>query len=58
VAKAVQYLASDESQCTIGSEIVVDGGRTLNGWLQTTLMELSHVDAFFQSLSYHRSKPQ
>lgn len=31
VAKAVVYLASDESAWTIGSEIVVDGGRTLNG---------------------------
>jgi NAD(P)-dependent dehydrogenase (short-subunit alcohol dehydrogenase family) len=31
VAKAVLYLASDESRWTIGSEIVVDGGRTLNG---------------------------
>jgi NAD(P)-dependent dehydrogenase (short-subunit alcohol dehydrogenase family) len=30
VAKAVVYLASDESAWTIGSEIVVDGGRTLN----------------------------
>jgi NAD(P)-dependent dehydrogenase (short-subunit alcohol dehydrogenase family) len=31
VAKAVLYLASDESKWTLGSEIVVDGGRTLNG---------------------------
>jgi NAD(P)-dependent dehydrogenase (short-subunit alcohol dehydrogenase family) len=31
VAKAVLYLASDESRWTVGSEIVVDGGRTLNG---------------------------
>ena len=31
VAKAVLYLASEESAWTIGSEIVVDGGRTLNG---------------------------
>ena len=31
VAKAVLYLASDESRWTLGSEIVVDGGRTLNG---------------------------
>ena len=31
VAKAVVYLASDESAWTIGSEIVVDGGRLLNG---------------------------
>lgn len=31
VAKAVIYLASDESAWTVGSEIVVDGGRTLNG---------------------------
>lgn len=30
VAKAVLYLASDESRWTIGSEIVVDGGRLLN----------------------------
>ena len=28
VAKAVLYLASDESRWTIGSEIIVDGGRT------------------------------
>ncbi|MFZ6776244.1 SDR family oxidoreductase [Undibacterium sp. Ji83W] len=31
VAKAVMYLASDESRWTVGSEIIVDGGRTLNG---------------------------
>jgi NAD(P)-dependent dehydrogenase (short-subunit alcohol dehydrogenase family) len=31
VAKAVLYLASDESHWTVGSEIVVDGGRMLNG---------------------------
>lgn len=31
VTKAVLYLASDESRWTVGSEIVVDGGRTLNG---------------------------
>lgn len=31
VAKAVVYLASDESVWTVGSEIIVDGGRTLNG---------------------------
>lgn len=31
VAKAVIYLASDESAWTVGSEIVVDGGRLLNG---------------------------
>ncbi|EJJ31025.1 SDR family oxidoreductase [Rhizobium sp. CF142] len=30
VAKAVVYLASDESAWTVGSEIVVDGGRMLN----------------------------
>ncbi|AZQ53737.1 SDR family oxidoreductase [Burkholderia cenocepacia] len=30
VAKAVMYLASDESKWTAGSEIIVDGGRTLN----------------------------
>lgn len=29
------YLASDESQWTVGSEIIVDGGRTLNGCLLT-----------------------
>lgn len=29
VTKAVQYLASDESRWTVGSEIVVDGGRLL-----------------------------
>lgn len=28
-AKAVLYLASDESQWTVGSEIIVDGGRSL-----------------------------
>lgn len=31
VAKAVLYLASDESKWTVGAEIVVDGGRMLNG---------------------------
>lgn len=31
VANAVLYLASDESCWTLGAEIVVDGGRTLNG---------------------------
>ncbi|MGE6321350.1 SDR family oxidoreductase [Pseudomonas oryzihabitans] len=31
VAKAVLYLASDESRWTVGAEIVVDGGRLLNG---------------------------
>ncbi|MBG7622448.1 SDR family oxidoreductase [Herbaspirillum sp. AP02] len=31
VAKAVLYLASDESRWTVGSEIIVDGGRLLNG---------------------------
>jgi len=31
VAKAVLYFASDESKWTVGSEIIVDGGRTLNG---------------------------
>ncbi|NPT34351.1 SDR family oxidoreductase [Paraburkholderia xenovorans] len=31
VAQAVVYLASDESAWTLGAEIVVDGGRTLNG---------------------------
>lgn len=31
VAKAVLYLASDESRWTVGSEIIVDGGRMLNG---------------------------
>ncbi|WP_250520348.1 MULTISPECIES: SDR family oxidoreductase [unclassified Caballeronia] len=31
VAKAVVYLASDESVWTLGTEIIVDGGRTLNG---------------------------
>lgn len=30
-AKAVLYLASDESVWTVGAEIVVDGGRMLNG---------------------------
>ncbi|WP_457621021.1 SDR family oxidoreductase [Pectobacterium brasiliense] len=30
IAKAVLYLASDESRWTIGSEIVVDGGRLLS----------------------------
>jgi NAD(P)-dependent dehydrogenase (short-subunit alcohol dehydrogenase family) len=30
VAKAVVYFASDESAWTIGSEIIVDGGRALN----------------------------
>jgi len=27
----VLYLASDESRWTVGSEIVLDGGRLLNG---------------------------
>lgn len=31
VAKAVVYLASDEAKWTVGAEIIVDGGRTLNG---------------------------
>ncbi|NIJ77615.1 NAD(P)-dependent dehydrogenase (short-subunit alcohol dehydrogenase family) [Xanthomonas campestris] len=31
VAKAVLYLACDESKWTVGSERIVDGGRTLNG---------------------------
>ncbi len=31
VAKAVLYLASDESRWTVGAEIIVDGGRSLNG---------------------------
>lgn len=31
VAKAVLYFAADESRWTVGSEIIVDGGRTLNG---------------------------
>ncbi|MCC4604744.1 SDR family oxidoreductase [Xanthomonas campestris pv. badrii] len=30
IAKAVLYLASDESRWTVGAEIVVDGGRLLN----------------------------
>ncbi|KTF31486.1 SDR family oxidoreductase [Xanthomonas vesicatoria] len=30
IAKAVLYLASDESRWTVGSELVVDGGRLLN----------------------------
>ncbi len=31
IAKAVVYLASDESKWTVGAEFVVDGGRMLNG---------------------------
>ncbi|QDL92486.1 SDR family oxidoreductase [Paroceanicella profunda] len=31
IASAILYLASDESAWTLGTEIVVDGGRTLNG---------------------------
>ncbi len=31
VAKAVVHLASDESAWTVGTELIVDGGRTLNG---------------------------
>lgn len=31
VAKAVVHLASDESAWTVGAELIVDGGRTLNG---------------------------
>jgi NAD(P)-dependent dehydrogenase (short-subunit alcohol dehydrogenase family) len=31
IAKAVLYFASDESKWTVGSEIIIDGGRTLNG---------------------------
>ncbi|WP_244129684.1 SDR family oxidoreductase, partial [Burkholderia gladioli] len=31
VASAVLHLASDESAWSVGSEIVVDGGRMLNG---------------------------
>ncbi|GAB7537520.1 SDR family oxidoreductase [Burkholderia sp. 3C] len=31
VAQAVVYLAADESAWTLGTEIVVDGGRMLNG---------------------------
>jgi NAD(P)-dependent dehydrogenase (short-subunit alcohol dehydrogenase family) len=31
IAEAILYLASDTSRWTVGSEIVVDGGRTLNG---------------------------
>lgn len=31
IAKAVLYLASDESRWTVGSELIVDGGRMLNG---------------------------
>ncbi len=31
VAKAIVHLASDESAWTIGAELIVDGGRTLNG---------------------------
>lgn len=31
IAKAVVHLASDESAWTVGSELIVDGGRMLNG---------------------------
>jgi NAD(P)-dependent dehydrogenase (short-subunit alcohol dehydrogenase family) len=31
VAKAVVHLASDESAWTVGAELIIDGGRTLNG---------------------------